>query len=143
MFDAKQESVSRRGFLGFAGVAAAGLAGATALSGCSPRTSGGKDSKSGEVAGINGVSGHEREGLPSFLIAPEPITDISETLDYDVVVVGAGSAGIPAALSACEAGAKVALLQRRARPFLREIWPAASLPTKATQLQPQRWLNCS
>ena len=112
MFDAKQESVSRRGFLGFAGVAAAGLAGATALSGCSPRTSGGKDSKSGEVAGINGVSGHEREGLPSFLIAPEPITDISETLDYDVVVVGAGSAGIPAALSACEAGAKVALLQK-------------------------------
>ena len=112
MFDAKQGSVSRRGFLGFAGVAAAGLAGATALSGCSPRTSGGKDSKSGEVAGISGVSGHEREGLPSFLIAPEPITDISETLDYDVVVVGAGSAGIPAALSACEAGAKVALLQK-------------------------------
>ena len=56
MFDAKQGSVSRRGFLGFAGVAAAGLAGGTALSGCSPRTSGGKDSKSGEVAGISGVA---------------------------------------------------------------------------------------
>ena len=51
---------------------------------------------------------------PSFFEAPEPITDIAETFDYDVVVVGAGAAGVPAAISAFEAGARVALIQKEA-----------------------------
>lgn len=59
------------------------------------------------------TAGHLRNGIPSFLIKPEPITDIAETYDYDVVVVGAGAAGVPAALSAREAGASVALLQKQ------------------------------
>ncbi len=42
------------------------------------------------------------------------ITDIADTRDYDVVVIGAGAAGVPAAISAHEAGAKVALLQKEA-----------------------------
>ena len=50
--------------------------------------------------------------VPSFLVAPDPITDISETLDYDIVVIGAGTAGVPAAWVAFENGAKVALLQK-------------------------------
>lgn len=52
--------------------------------------------------------------IPAFLVKPEPITDIAEVLDYDVVVVGAGSAGVPAALAAFENGATVALLQKEA-----------------------------
>ena len=35
---------------------------------------------------------------PSFFAQPDPITDIAETYDYDVVVVGAGAAGVPAAI---------------------------------------------
>ena len=50
--------------------------------------------------------------VPKFLIAPEPITDIAETKDYDIVVVGAGAAGVPAVLTAIEAGASVACLQK-------------------------------
>ena len=50
--------------------------------------------------------------VPSFLIAPDPITDVAEVKEYDVVVVGAGAAGVPAALAATEAGAKVACLQK-------------------------------
>lgn len=49
---------------------------------------------------------------PSFFAAPAPITGVAETKDYDVVVIGAGAAGVPAAISAFEAGAKVALLQK-------------------------------
>ena len=49
---------------------------------------------------------------PSFFAQPDPITDIAETYDYDVVVVGAGAAGVPAAISAFQAGVKVALLQK-------------------------------
>jgi len=35
-----------------------------------------------------------------------------ETMEYDVVVVGGGVAGLSAACSAAEAGARVALLER-------------------------------
>lgn len=64
------------------------------------------------ATGTTTVAGHVREGLPSFLAAPEPITDIAETKDYDVVIVGAGASGVPAAITACEAGATVALIQK-------------------------------
>jgi succinate dehydrogenase/fumarate reductase flavoprotein subunit len=50
----------------------------------------------------------------SFLPKPHPVADkdIKETLTFDVVVVGAGAAGVPAALSAAENGAKVAVIQK-------------------------------
>lgn len=57
-------------------------------------------------------SGHNRADTPDFLKKPAPITDIKEIKEYDVVVIGAGSPGVPCALSAREAGATVALLQK-------------------------------
>lgn len=50
--------------------------------------------------------------VPSFLQKPEPITDIKEVKEYDIVVIGAGTPGIPCALKAAEDGAKVALIQK-------------------------------
>ena len=44
--------------------------------------------------------------------APDPITDIAETYDYEIVVVGAGAAGGSASLAASQAGAKTALIQK-------------------------------
>lgn len=110
----KWNGVSRRDFLKLGGVAALGAAGAASLGGCAPKAASSAHAAdgSGADAGVTEVTGHERAGLPSFLQAPEPVTDVAETLDYDVVVVGAGASGIPAALSAFEAGAKVALLQK-------------------------------
>lgn len=52
--------------------------------------------------------------IPSFLIPPEPITDFDETYDFEVVVVGAGVSGMAAALSAAEAGANIACVQKEA-----------------------------
>ena len=102
-------NISRRDLFKFGGVAAVGAAGASVLGACSPQ---------GAAQSANGASGTTTaandDGLPSFFAKPEPITDIAETRDYDVVVIGAGAAGVPAALSAFEAGAKVALLQKEA-----------------------------
>lgn len=52
--------------------------------------------------------------IPSFLIPPEPITEFDETYDFEVVVVGAGVSGMAAALSAAEAGANIACVQKEA-----------------------------
>lgn len=110
------KEMSRRDLFKIGGVAAAGAMGASMLAGCSP--SGEKKPEGGNAAAddkkVNDIAGHYRAGTPSFLSAPDPITDIKETKDYDVVIVGAGAAGVPAAISAKEAGATVALIQKEA-----------------------------
>ena len=110
------KEMSRRDLFKIGGVAAAGAMGASMLAGCSP--SGEKKSEGGNAAAddkkVNDIAGHYRAGTPSFLTAPDPITDIKETKEYDVVIVGAGAAGVPAAISAKEAGATVALIQKEA-----------------------------
>ena len=110
------KEMSRRDLFKIGGVAAAGAMGASMLAGCSP--SGEKKSEGGNAAAddkkVNDIAGHYRAGTPSFLSAPEPITDIKETKEYDIVIVGAGAAGVPAAISAKEAGATVALIQKEA-----------------------------
>ncbi|MEG0477454.1 MAG: FAD-binding protein [Raoultibacter sp.] len=111
------QGISRRDLFKFGGVAAAGVVGAGALSACSPQSkAGGSGAASGTPASTETTvaAGHSREGLPSFLNTPAAISNIKETKEYDVVVIGAGAAGVPAALSAAEAGAKVALIQKEA-----------------------------
>ena len=95
--------LTRRDLFKFGGVAAMGAAGAGMLAGCAPSSAG----KNGSAEG-----GASSDGLPSFFQQPEAITDIAETKEFDIVVVGAGAAGVPCALAAAESGAKVALVQK-------------------------------
>ena len=57
------------------------------------------------------------DATPSFLIKPEPITDVAETHDYEIVVVGAGAAGMSAVLTAARGGASVACMQAEEAPL--------------------------
>lgn len=110
--------ISRRDLLKFGGVAAAGMAAASALTSCAPKGTTGASSGSTNQASSGEqttAAGHLRTGMPRFLEQPEAITDIKDTQDFDVVVIGAGASGIPAALSAFEAGARVALLQKESQ----------------------------
>lgn len=96
--------VSRRGFFarsaaGAAGVGALGLAG-TAQAALRP---------SGEYA-RSSDGGAVLEFLPQPKAIPE--SAIKDTQTFDVVVVGAGASGVPAALSAAESGASVAVIQK-------------------------------
>lgn len=104
-----QHGLSRRSFFarsaaGAAGIGAMGLAGTAAEAATRPNVDFAISSDGG--ASLN------------FLPKPPPIAeaDIAETLTYDVVVVGAGASGVPAALSAAENGAKVAVLQKHPMP---------------------------
>ena len=49
-----------------------------------------------------------------YFAKPDPITDIAETVETDVVVVGAGNGGLVAAASAADLGAKVILVEKNA-----------------------------
>ncbi|RNL40775.1 FAD-dependent oxidoreductase [Paraeggerthella hongkongensis] len=110
----KNQGISRRDLLKFGGMTAAGIAAASTLGACSPQGTAAKnaDSATAKASEKTTAAGHLRTGIPSFLEKPAAITNIATTKEYDVVVVGAGASGVPAALSALEAGARVALLQK-------------------------------
>lgn len=95
--------VSRRNFLKGALTSGALAAAAVAIPGCAPQQPAAKESLSatGESAGKH-----------TWEIAPEPITDVSETRDFDIVIVGSGLAGLSAAEAAARSGASVAVLER-------------------------------
>jgi fumarate reductase flavoprotein subunit len=89
-------TISRAQFLG--GSCAAALAGIVAR-GASPEAFAAED---------GGETGHAWETKPD----PIDPADIGEVVDCDVLVIGAGTAGVVATHSAAEAGAKVVLLEK-------------------------------
>ncbi len=107
----REFSIDRRSFVG--GIVAAGAAaGFSALAGCAPKQKTATLSETGEAA------------RRKWYEAPEPISDdqITETVSVDLVVVGAGTSGIPAALTAVEAGAKTVLLEKGDTFFAAPNW---------------------
>ena len=100
--------VSRRSFLGGVGVAGA-TAAVSMIAGCAPDSTDGSDAD----ASLSQTGVDEDADTPMFLRKPEAITEFADTKEFDVVVVGAGNAGVVAALRAFEEGAKVALVQKQ------------------------------
>lgn len=103
-----QSNVSRRNFFKGAGLAAVGALTAGTLSGCGQgyATADPANPSTGDFGG------------PSWLGAPPVIdeADIAETIDTEVLVVGMGTGGIPAMISAAENGARVLGIDRQGTP---------------------------
>ncbi|MEC4176092.1 FAD-dependent oxidoreductase [Adlercreutzia sp. R7] len=99
-------SMDRRSFLKGAiatgAAATAAAAGAATLAGCAAEPKGTADGKMAST------------GTYAFETAPDPIpeSDIVETVDADIVIIGAGFSGLCCALAAAENGAKVVMLER-------------------------------
>ena len=107
--------LSRRSFLTGTAVAGAGAA-LFGLAGCSPAAS--STSASAETAPTAGASENAtvKAGYLTYFdwlgeAAVVEDADVAETVDAEVVVIGGGNAGVCAALSAAEAGARVAVLE--------------------------------
>ena len=64
-----------------------------------------------------------------------------EVKEYDVVVVGAGTGGVPAAGVAAEAGASVALLQKEAIVVFQGNCASAIIKEKSTPAGIQKWVH--
>jgi fumarate reductase flavoprotein subunit len=102
----KSRRISRREFVKGAAAGAGALAGASALAGCGSAAGPAEECPPCPTTGP--AAGY------SFEVAPDPIpaSEIKETVDADIVVVGAGIAGLPAAMAAAETGATVAVLEK-------------------------------
>jgi fumarate reductase flavoprotein subunit len=96
--------LSRRAFLKATSMGAAAVAGSSILSACAP--------KQATPAAVEPPSTGGRVYSWETPPTPIPAADIKETVTTDVVVVGAGTSGMVAALSAREAGAKVILIEK-------------------------------
>lgn len=105
---APKATVSRRTFL--SGAAAAGaLAALGAVTGCSPKAKG--EAKAETVANANAPTS-QADWLGE---APQTSdADCTEILDFDVLVIGAGTSGYFAAASAAESGLKTLLIEKSA-----------------------------
>lgn len=104
-----EQGISRRALLRMGGIMGAGALGAAALSSCAPKTASERGS-----AGASDAAASVQDGpfaVPECMLQPEPITEFDETKEYDVVVVGAGLAGLAAVHTALEGGAHVACVQ--------------------------------
>ncbi len=94
-----KQAISRRGFL--AGASVLGIGAAAGIAGCGPQSTG-------------QASSSETAAAADWRTPPEPVAEISETIDAEIVVVGAGVSGCNAAYTAAAGGANVVVLQKEA-----------------------------
>lgn len=97
--NASEKEITRRSFLTGAAVIGAGMG----LVGCAP--------SSGQAATKTASTG-EVETTVNWRDQPEMPTEFAETVDADIVVVGAGNGGLVAATKAAQNGAKVIVLEK-------------------------------
>lgn len=97
----EKKGLSRRAFLGL-GATAAVAAGAASLSACAPAAPTQTETNTSQTAATQ----YEWEAMPAA------ITDIVETVETDILVIGAGLAGCATACSAAEAGGKVIVVEK-------------------------------
>jgi len=108
MSEIKGKGIDRRDFLKGA-IAAGGAAAVAGLGACSPSNASGSGTGGSAASGAGAGDG---VGKHSWEVKPAAITDIAEEKDYDIVIVGAGLAGLSAAEAAARCGASVAVLER-------------------------------
>lgn len=98
----EKKGFSRRSFLKGAAAGATSIAAASLLSSCSTEKAAESQSQS--------TKGHSWETQPDEI----PESDIIETIDTEVVVIGAGFAGVASACSISEKGMDVVVLEKSA-----------------------------
>lgn len=123
----EKKEISRRSFLKGTAIGALSIAGAGILGACAPNEQSDASTPSPEAATPSAVPqqtpASANEPTTSWRNAPDPIPDsqIAETYDADIIIIGMGYAGIAAARAAAEANqnARIIALEARKR---EEFW---------------------
>ena len=98
--------MDRRGFLkGVGTMGALGALGTIGLTGCAPTS-----------PAEGGASAKSDDAVHPWEVQPDPITEFVAEETYDVVIVGAGIAGVSAAYGAAKEGARVAVVEKFGEP---------------------------
>lgn len=111
--------LSRRDFLKGAAIGSASL-GVMGVAGCAPKVVAEETAAPADVAASNAsVSSNIPESLtlPEFQdssVVIDPIAEFAGEVTADIVVIGAGAAGVVAAITAAEEGSSVVVLQKQA-----------------------------
>ncbi|WP_251230899.1 FAD-dependent oxidoreductase [Adlercreutzia aquisgranensis] len=122
------KEISRRSFLTGAAVAGVSAAFAGTLAGCSTTQEKAPETPEEPKAPATDATTEAAaapadpapaptpatDGKPAWMTAPDPVPEdeIVETTDCEILIVGAGVAGLPAAMMAAEAGADVHVLEK-------------------------------
>lgn len=106
------EKISRRNFIKASAVAVAAATSAEAVAASAAQMPEGKATAASSSS--NHVTGYSSAGdwLGTAPVIPD--SDIGKTIDVDILVLGGGHAGLLAALSASDNGAKVAVVEKQA-----------------------------
>lgn len=108
------ENLTRRGFLSMASIGAIAVGTSSVLAGCSPSTKE-KTTSADSASADTGNWYGEAADISSF--------DIAETRNVDILICGAGHAGLTAALAAAEQGANTLVIDKGASyNTMREFW---------------------
>lgn len=115
------KELSRRAFLKGSLASGALVASAGTLAACSAAGGEQPASSPSALTGDEGLNIETGLGKWSFEIAPDPIpeSDIAETIEDDIIVVGSGMAGLTTALSIVENGGSVTLFSASSGPISR------------------------
>nr|WP_302808992.1 FAD-dependent oxidoreductase [uncultured Adlercreutzia sp.] len=117
-------NLDRRNFLKGA-VFTGALAAGGAIAGCAPSSpSSQKETSDSSETFAQSTSGEYMNAAKAaqkweFEVPPEPITDVAETIQADVVVVGAGTSGLVTAYSALQEGLNVIVVSASSKPISR------------------------
>ena len=111
-------STSRRDFLKGIAVVGAGIAGAGALAACAPSSSSASASGPGEESETAALAGGRVSGYcgPGDWLGEQPTvaeSEIAETVESDVVILGSGHSGVGAAFSAVDEGLSVSVIEQQ------------------------------
>ena len=85
--------------------------------------------------GLFGAVAVSAAGTAPFARAEMTNAEDVKTMDFDLIVIGAGCAGMTAALEAADAGAKVALLEKMSAPFGNTIYAGGHFNATNTFVQ--------
>ncbi len=117
-------NVNRRDFVKGGAAAGAALVMSGLAAGCAPQTAPQHQQAAvpDSAEGASELMDAQKAQAPwAFEVPPEPIaeSDIGETVEADIIVVGGGTSGLCTALSAVEAGAQVVLISASKAPVSR------------------------
>lgn len=129
--------IDRREFLSATATAGA-IAALAGLSGCASDATGKGAAGDAKAEAPNRLAAEDYEASAAIL---EPITEFKEEKTYDIVVVGAGTAGMPAVLTALEEGASVCCLQKESTAIAQGNGSTGIILDASTKYGVERWIQ--